>query len=242
MLATLSEVCVRFERWGQVHNALVDISLQISEGEWVMVTGHNGSGKSTLLKVLSGQIKPTSGSMQVFSSEENSTGLHFASETYHVQQDPLLGTAALLTLRENLAVALPRSAMSSTRIERRRLVDETIDRLGMRTRANQLLRNFSGGERQQVALAIAHLRQPKLLLLDEPFAALDPQRISAAIPLISELAFTGSTVLQVTHDPSMASSYGHRTLVLENGQLISDLAGTGRSNPQTSDEATTPGL
>lgn len=229
MFVTMSHVGVSFHRWGQSHDALVDVDLLIPAGQWIMVTGHNGSGKSTLLKILAGQIEPTDGVIEFARFGPDDVGRSFRSEVFHVRQDPLLGTADALTLMENLLVAVPSAELNRrSRVERREHLVQLMARVGMLSRAHQLLRDFSGGERQQVAMLIALIRKPRLLLLDEPFSALDPARAAEALPLIGELSTGGTTVVQVTHDVATATSLGHRTLVLDKGRLVGDLLGSAR--------------
>ena len=215
----LNEVTVQFERWGQRHVALDRLSLQVADGEWLLLTGHNGSGKSTVLNLLARHVLPASGSVTI-DAPADAGASRFGSRLYFVRQDPLAGTAGNLTLEENLRVGLTGADhRQSTRAERAFRVQQAMEKLRLVSRGRQLIRDFSGGERQQVTLLVATLRKPRLLLLDEPFSALDPERTATALGLIKQMNEAGSTVLQVTHDATMITALGLRTVVLHQGRV-----------------------
>lgn len=223
---------VNFHRWGQSLPALIDINLDVAAGQWLMIVGHNGSGKSTLLKALMGQQELSRGRVEILGQNAVGDGQgRFSSRFFHVSQDPLLGTAEGLTLWENLVVAdpCPRHGWWFSMAPATQY-GELLSQFDLTSRANQILRYFSGGERQQIALLIAKLRNPQILLLDEPFAALDPARIRQCEQLIASMNSAGCTVLHVTHDMNSASSLGHRTVELERGRILRDLVGpTGKA-------------
>lgn len=232
-LIRLDGVHVTYLRWGQSLPALTDVDLEVKAGQWVVIVGHNGSGKSTLLNVLAGQQETTKGRVEILGTNTTCGTGQFDSPLFHVCQDPLLGTAEGLTLLENLVVADPcyQRRGRSARARRERYM-ELLSQFSLGPRANQLLRYFSGGERQQVALLIAKLRNPQILLLDEPLAALDPSRLPQCEELIASMSAAGCTILQITHDSSKAQTEGHRTIALEAGQILYDRSGPSRMRPE----------
>ena len=220
----IKNLIVTFSRWGQAVTALDQVSLSIPKGQWVMLVGHNGSGKSTLLKAISGRLNPNSGSVTIAGKlVSKMSASEIAEQVFHVHQDPLMGTAPKLTLFENLMVADHQAQIE--KISKRALASRYYDLLqplGLADRMKQLARYLSGGERQLIALLIARLRPATLLLLDEPLAALDPIKVEACMDIITNHHSEGSTILQVTHDPSLAVSRGNRTLVLRDGRFAYD--------------------
>lgn len=228
---SIQDVCVTFTRWGQRVAALDTVSLSIPAGQWLMLVGHNGSGKSTLLKAVCGQIRLEYGIIDLFGDRLGSlSARRLAEQVFLVHQDPLVGTAPALTVFENLLVADADAARSHA--PRRQLhaeYHELLAPLGLASRLRQLVRYLSGGERQLLALLIARLRRSPVVLLDEPLAALDPGKAQLCLDLIKELNRSGRTVLQVTHDPDLALSCGHRTVVLRAGRVAFDQSGHSRA-------------
>lgn len=211
-----------YDRWGQRVNALDGVSLIVPRGQWLILVGHNGSGKTSLLRVLSGRAMPDGGQAKIngkVAREMNATEL---SETvFLIHQDPLLGTAADLTVFENLVVADPKAQSES----KRSLHDkygEMLNSLNLADRMKQPVQTLSGGERQLLALLIAHLRPASLILLDEPLAALDPGKTERCLAEIADLRKLGKTIIQVTHDPELASTLGDRTIVMRAGKIAHD--------------------
>ena len=220
----VKNLTVTFSRWGQTVTALDRVSFTVPQGQWVMIAGHNGSGKSTLLKAISGRLPPNSGNISIngkLTDAMNSTEI--AEQVFHVHQDPLMGTAPMLTLFENLLVADHRAqAEGTSKRELTQKYRELLLPLGLADRMKQLAKYLSGGERQLVALLIARLRPISLLLLDEPLAALDPIKADLCMREILALNQEGKTILQVTHDEHLAAEAGHRTLAIESGRIIYD--------------------
>ena len=222
-LLDVNGISVTYSRWGQSLSALKNVSFSCMTKEWVMIAGANGSGKSTLLNVIAGFITPSSGSLNI--STELNQELH-CSSLFYIKQDPIAGTASQLTLIENFIVADPRSSARGNRLSD--LKDDYMNMLstvGLSHRANQLLQYFSGGERQLIALLIAKLRKPRILLLDEPFAALDAAKVPLCLTLLGALNETGSTILHVSHDIDAINTMGNRTIAFHNGELILDQSG-----------------
>lgn len=226
----IRDLTVTFSRWGQTVFALNRVDLAIPSGQWIMLVGHNGSGKSTLLKAICGRLTPSGGKITTGGkniSEMSSSEI--AERMFYVHQDPLMGTAPKLTLFENLMIADYQAHIR--RSPKRELVDkyrELLQPLGLADRMKQLARDLSGGERQLIALLIARLRPASLMLLDEPLAALDPTKAEMCLGIIDELHKEGTTIVEVTHDPTLAISGGERTVVLRGGRIVYDELGTAR--------------
>ena len=155
----IGDLTVTFSRWGQTVTALDHVNVRVPKGQWVMLVGHNGSGKSTLLRSISGRLTPDAGTIAIDGRLINgSRSSSAAAQVFHVHQDPLLGTAAKLTLFENLLVADHQAQMDRT--SRRKLVakyEGLLCSIGLSGRLNQLVQYFSGGERQLIALVIARV-------------------------------------------------------------------------------------
>jgi putative ABC transport system ATP-binding protein len=220
-LIRCSNLHVTSERWGQTVPALIDVNLEIIAGQWVKIVGHNGSGKSTLLRVLAGHQEPTLGGAELLETSSRSGANHFDSRLFYVCQDPLRGTAEGLTLLENMIVADPRHRRISGRSARQEYL-KLLSQLDLAPRAGQLLHLFSGGERQQIALLIARLRNPEILLLDEPFSAIDSARASMCEALVEVMNDAGCTVLQVTHRPRDLEKDYCRVITLDRGRITED--------------------
>ena len=222
---------VGFSHWGQTVRALDSLDLSIPRGQWVMLVGHNGSGKSTLLEAINGRLPSHSGDIRVDDRDISALNpSQIAERIFHVHQDPLLGTAPKLTLFENLMVADHEAAQKKT--HKRELYMKYVELLrpvGLDTRLKQLARSLSGGERQLLALLIARLRPSSIMLLDEPLAALDPSKAGLCLEIIRSLSQSGRTVVQVTHDPALAVSGGHRTVLLRHGKVAYDKSGEDRA-------------
>ena len=230
-IVEIRELSKTFSRWGQTHTALDHINLTISKGQWVMLIGHNGSGKSTLLNVISGRQISNGGQIVIAGKQTSKMSASEISEkVFHVCQDPLLGTAPKLTLFENLLIADYKALIDGD--SKRGLIQKyltLLQPLGLANRMKQLARDLSGGERQLIALLIAGLRPSSVVLLDEPLAALDPGKAQLCLQQIKILNDTGRTIIQVTHDPNLASSCGDRTIVLQKGAIVSDQSGDSRN-------------
>lgn len=218
---SVRDLSVSFLRWGQHVNALDHISVNVGRGEWALLVGHNGAGKSTLLKAIVGQLQPDSGDVALFGRPVRGlTARKLAASAFIIHQDPLLGTAPLLTVLENLLVADPRP-----HADKRSLIREyslLLEPIGLLGRLNQPAKALSGGERQLLALAIARLRKPLLLLLDEPLAALDPEKTSLCVAEIATIHREGTTILQVAHDIRTINVLADRILTMTHGRLSDD--------------------
>lgn len=228
-LVAIREVTVQFMQWGQEVLALDHLSLVVPSGQWVLITGHNGSGKSTLLKVISARLMPRSGSVFVLGKDVGKMSARaLANSVFLVHQDPLLGTASTLTVYENLLVAddearvahKPRSALVKK-------YKELLHPLGLADRLRQPVNSLSGGERQLLAMLIAHLRPARVMLLDEPLAAMDPKNAAQGLAQIRTLHRTGKTIIHAAHDLQHIASFADRIVELDSGRIIRDVAQKG---------------
>lgn len=211
--------------------ALRNVSFQMARGEFITVIGSNGAGKSTLLNIISGRIRPDSGSIVVDGRDITRTPEHRrAGFVSRVFQDPMSGTSPHLTIEENLAVAYDRGRRRGLRqavsSRRRHLFREELSRLelGLEDRLTLKVGLLSGGQRQALSLLMATFVEPKVLLLDEHTAALDPERAALILRLTDEgVARHQLTTLMVTHNMSQALAHGSRLLMMHDGRIVLDL-------------------
>ncbi len=223
--------------------ALQGINLTLNDGDFVTVIGGNGAGKSTLLNMITGVYPVDSGSIvidgiDVTKLPEYKRAKHFG----RVFQDPMTGTAADMQIEENLALALRRGKMRTmlpgvTKKERV-LFKELLSKLdlGLENRLTSKVGLLSGGQRQAVTLLMATIKRPKLLLLDEHTAALDPQTASKVLDITNELVNESKiTTLMITHNMKDAIRLGNRLIMMNNGQIIYDISGEEKKNLQVSD-------
>jgi ABC-type multidrug transport system ATPase subunit len=212
-MVTVDRLSVTYQRWGEVVQALTELSLTVDAGEWLMLVGHNGSGKSTLLRVLAGQIVPSAGDIRFHHGSGTC-----ASPAFLLEQNPLVSAAARLTLVENLRVA--DTIIKHSAREQDEKYTGMLKGVGLYARRNQLAQYLSGGERQLLGLLIASLRPSPVILLDEPLAALDPARQAQCLRLIEGLHKAGRTIIQVTHDRSIAADRGDRVVEMAAGRML----------------------
>ena len=224
--------------------ALRDVSLELEPGAFVVVLGTNGSGKSTLLNVIAGDFTPERGTIRVHGVDVTRWPPHRrASIISRVFQDPFAGTAPHLTVAENLALAMDRGrpALSFRRVlprARRALIAERVEPLGMglETRLADRIGLLSGGQRQALTLLMATLVRPRLLLLDEHTAALDPRSAEAVLRLTRETVEREAlTVLMVTHSLQHAVRMGDRVLLMHQGRIAYDFEGARRRRLRADD-------
>lgn len=215
---------------------LPGLNLKVEQGEFVTIVGSNGAGKSTLLNTIAGTCLPDGGQIILDGQEitfwpEHRRALYIG----RVFQNPLSGTAASMTVEENLAMALTRG--KKRRLRRgvtpalRKLFREKLRalNLGLEERLQERVGQLSGGQRQALTLLMATISRPKLLLLDEHTAALDPRTAEVIIDLtVRTVARDGLTVLMVTHNLDQALHLGNRTLMMHEGEIVLDLKGAER--------------
>ncbi|MBT9253731.1 MAG: ATP-binding cassette domain-containing protein [Brockia lithotrophica] len=213
--------------------ALRNISLTLAEGEFAVVIGSNGAGKSTLLNVIAGTHRPDRGKIFLDGEEITRAPEHVRARAIaRVFQDPLQGTAPSLTIAENLAVALRRGERRGLRVstgpkERERFREALrILGMGLEDRLDARVGTLSGGERQALSLLMATFTRPKLLLLDEHTAALDPKRARDITALTEKLVREWHlTTLMVTHNMEQAIAMGDRLLMMHEGEIVLDISG-----------------
>ena len=213
--------------------ALNGVSLTMEAGDFATIVGSNGAGKSTLFNAITGGFIADEGSITL--GDEDIT---FAPEYQrsrvigHLFQDPLKGTAPNMTIEENLALAVRRGKRHTLRLGIRRSEREDYRRrlkelgLGLEDRLTTKVGTLSGGQRQALTLLMATLQRPKLLLLDEHTAALDPQTAARVMDLTDRLVQENHlTTLMITHNMRDAIRYGNRLLMLHNGRIVLDISG-----------------
>ena len=211
--------------------ALRGVDLHLDEGDFVTVIGSNGAGKSTLLNVVSGRLLPERGTVTIDGSDvTRQPEYRRARIVSRVFQDPMAGTAPHLTIEENLAIAMGRGRGSGLRLavthaKRRRFREElaTLE-LGLEDRLGTAVGMLSGGQRQALSLLMATFVEPRILLLDEHTAALDPSRAA----LVSKLTMAAIerhhlTALMVTHNMAQAIEMGNRLIMMHDGEIVLDI-------------------
>ena len=221
----------------QEKKALEDLSLTLEKGEFVTVIGSNGAGKTTLFGAVAGSFYPDGG--RVWLDGEDVTFLPEHRRARYIGrlfQDPLRGTAPHMTIEENLALAYHRAggsfALRLTGKRERELFRERLAQLGLglEDRMRQPVGLLSGGQRQALTLLMATLVPPKLLLLDEHTAALDPATAEKVLELTERtVAEERITCMMITHNISSALSLGSRTIMMDGGRIVLDLSGPERA-------------
>ncbi len=213
--------------------ALDGLSLTLNDGDFVTVIGGNGAGKSTLLNTIAGTFPVDSGSITI--DGEDITDLPEQKRARflgRVFQDPMMGTAADMWIEENMALAAHRGerrglrwAISPAERENfRRLLSE-LD-LGLEDRLSSKVGLLSGGQRQALTLLMAVMKKPKLLLLDEHTAALDPKTAAKVLALSDRFVEEGNlTTLMVTHNMKDAIAHGNRLIMMNAGKIVFDISG-----------------
>lgn len=213
--------------------ALRNVNLTVEEGDFITVIGGNGAGKSTLLNVISGVFAPDDG--EIILGGKNITNLKEYKRAEYISrvfQDPLSGTAASMNIEENLALAARRGkrrglkwGMKKGELENYKELLKGLN-LGLEDRTGQKVGTLSGGQRQALTLLMASLNNPKLLLLDEHTAALDPKTAKKVLTLTDEIVKNdGLTALMITHNMHDAISYGNRLIMMNEGKIIYDVRG-----------------
>jgi nitrate/nitrite transport system ATP-binding protein len=191
---------------------LVDVSLPIARGEYISVIGHSGCGKSTLLNIVAGLLKATDGGVILDGREVNSPG---PDRAVVFQNHSLL---PWLTCRENVRLAVDQVFGNKTRAERAAWVDENLALVRMGAHADKRPGEISGGMKQRIGIARALAMQPKVLLLDEPFGALDALTRAHLQDQVMEIhARLGTTVMMITHDVDEAVLLSDRIVMMTNG-------------------------
>ena len=233
-MLTLSHVSKTFNA-GTINEkrALVDCNLHLAPGDFVTIIGGNGAGKSTLMNMVAGVYPIDAGTITL--DGKNISRLSEPARAKYlgrVFQDPMMGTAADMQIIENLAMAKRRGrartlAWGVTRAEKEEYADRLRELgLGLEKRPTAKVGLLSGGQRQALTLLMATLTEPKLLLLDEHTAALDPKTAAKVLDLTSKIvAEKHLTTLMVTHNMNDAIRLGNRLIMMHEGRIIYDVAG-----------------
>jgi putative ABC transport system ATP-binding protein len=216
--------------------AIRSVNLMIPEEQFITIVGSNGAGKSTLLNLISGRILPDSGTIEIANRDvTNMLDYERARFVGRVFQNPLEGTAASLTIEENLAIACLKLRRKGLRLavtrQRRSEFRERLRELGLglENRLHDRVGLLSGGQRQALAIFMATLTHPQLLLLDEHTASLDPKTAQKILALTDDMVEKNNlTTLMVTHNMQQALEHGERTIMMHEGEIVLDIAGEKR--------------
>ncbi|MEH0147047.1 ABC transporter ATP-binding protein [Corynebacterium sp. Q4381] len=208
--------------------ALTNVNLTLAKGDFVTVIGSNGAGKSTLLNTVSGRLRPDKGQVLIDGTDVTTAPEHKRARLVgRVFQDPLAGTAPNLTIEENLSLAYlrgkPRRLGRALTNERRDIFTEQLKSLdlGLENRLTHKVGLLSGGQRQALSLLMAGFTHPKVMLLDEHTAALDPDRAALVTDLTHSIVEEGGlTTLMVTHNMEQALKVGNRLIMMHEGQIV----------------------
>ena len=213
--------------------ALNDLSLTLREGDFVTVIGGNGAGKSTMLNAVAGVFPVDEGSISIDGVDVSKLPEHKRAQYIgRVFQDPMMGTAATMQIEENLALAArrgrPRTLRPGIGKKERDMYRELLKLLdlGLEDRLTSKVGLLSGGQRQALTLLMATLQKPKLLLLDEHTAALDPKTAAKVLDTTEKIVQRDKlTTLMITHNMRDAIAHGNRLIMLYDGRIVVDIAG-----------------
>lgn len=217
--------------------ALKNINLKINEGDFVTVIGSNGAGKSTLYNIISGNLKPSFGTIKL-NGEDITKLAEYKRAKYigRIFQNPLLGTAGKMSLEDNMMICEKKGfkglKISLTKQKREYFKSELKKlNMGLENRLSDNVNQFSGGQRQALTLLMTVMSKPQILLLDEHTAALDPTNAEIVMNLTREFAKDDNlTVMMVTHNMQHALDYGNRLLMMDAGEIILDIQGDEKQN------------
>lgn len=218
--------------------ALHDLSLTLNEGEFVTVIGGNGAGKSTMLNCVAGVYGVDEGTITIDGVDVTRLSEYKRAKYIgRVFQDPMMGTAATMQIEENLALAArrgkPRGLRSGIGKAERQTYRELLATLGLglEDRMTTKVGLLSGGQRQALTLLMATLEKPKLLLLDEHTAALDPKTAAKVLEVTQRIVEENHlTTLMITHNMRDAIAYGNRLVMMYDGHVVVDVSGEEKKN------------
>ena len=220
------------------NHVLKGLDLTVEEGDFISVIGGNGAGKSTLMNILAGGLQVDQGDILLEGKSIKQTSVRKrAKDIARVFQDPKMGTASRLTIEENMAIAKKRGAKRGLSLgvkDKDREEFKTALRelnIGLENRLKVDTQYLSGGQRQALTLVMAALVKPKLLLLDEHTAALDPKTSEMVMELTQKIVESHDlTTLMITHDMNHAIAYGNRLIMLYQGKIVVDVKGKEKKN------------
>ena len=223
--------------------AIRSVDLFIPDEDFITIVGSNGAGKSTLLNLISGRVLSDSGSVEI-AGEDVTNLLDYERARFvgRVFQNPMEGTAASLTIEENLAIACLKCQRKGLRLavtkHRRGGFRDKLRELGLglENRLQDRVGLLSGGQRQALAIFMATLTHPQLLLLDEHTASLDPKTAQKILTLTKDIVEKNNlTTLMVTHNMQQALQFGKRTIMMHEGEIVLDIVGEKRSQLTVND-------
>lgn len=237
-ILTLENISITFNPGTPDENpALKNINLSVNKGDFITVIGSNGAGKSTLYNIISGNLQPTTGSIKLNNQDITKLPEYKRAQYFgRIFQNPLLGTAGKMSLSDNMMICSKKGWKGlkiSLSKQRREEFKEELKKLnmGLETRLNDNVSQFSGGQRQALTLLMTVMSKPQILLLDEHTAALDPTNADIVMKLTKEFAEKYNlTVMMVTHNMQHALDYGNRLLMMDAGEIILDIAGEEKHN------------
>ncbi len=215
-----------------------DFNLTLNKGDFVSVVGSNGSGKTTMLNIISGDIIPDSGRVELNGADITKKKNYVrAKNIARVFQNPAMGTCPSMTIFENMSIADNKGKSYGLKkglnTKRKDFYASQLEILGMglENRMNTPAGTLSGGQRQALALIMATMSEPDLLLLDEHTAALDPKSSDIVMELTDDIVKTKNiTTLMITHNLRYAVNYGNRAIMMHEGKSILDLSGEDKKN------------
>lgn len=223
--------------------ALDGVDLQLNPGDFVTIIGGNGAGKSTMLNAIAGVWPVDQGNIIVDGVDITDLPEHKrASYLGRVFQDPMTGTAATMSIEENMAIAARRGQRRGlgwgiTKKEREDFREQLRELdLGLEDRMSSKVGLLSGGQRQAITLLMAAIKEPKLLLLDEHTAALDPKTAAKVLALSDQIIEEHHlTAMMVTHNMKDAIAHGNRLIMMHEGKIIYDVSGEEKKNLKVAD-------
>jgi putative ABC transport system ATP-binding protein len=223
--------------------ALDGVSLTLQEGEFITVIGGNGAGKSTMLNAIAGLWPVDVGRICIGGEDVTRYSEHRRAQYLgRVFQDPMMGTATTMSIEENMAIAARRGksrglSWGITRQEREKYREMLkVLNLGLEDRLTSKVGLLSGGQRQAITLLMASIEKPKLLLLDEHTAALDPKTAAKVLEISDRIiAENHLTAMMVTHNMRDAIAHGNRLIMMHEGKVILDIAGEEKKKLTVSD-------
>ena len=232
-MISLKNISQDFDNGVEINHVLKSINLDVPEGQFVTIIGGNGAGKSTLFNVINGNLQPTAGAIFIDDQDilRNSHSAR-AALISRVYQDPNYGVCPDLTIAENMALAYARGESRWLRWAIRKkdtaFFEEKLAEfdLGLETMLRKKASLLSGGQRQVVTLLMATLQKPRLLLLDEHTAALDPRIAKQVMGITKNLVDKQNiTTIMISHNMSDAIEYGDRLIMLDRGKIVLDVMG-----------------
>jgi putative ABC transport system ATP-binding protein len=220
--------------------ALEDLSLEVKDGDFITIIGANGAGKSTLFNAIAGGFYVDEGNILLDGEDITYTPEHVRARSIgRLYQDPMRGTAPAMSIEENLTLAAGKGGwLSRIDNDQREAFREILGKLdmGLEDRLKQPMGLLSGGQRQAVTLLMATINPPKLLLLDEHTAALDPAAADKILSITQDTVEKEHlTCLMITHNMQSALELGNRTLMMDGGRIILDISGERRKNMTVQD-------